>query len=84
MRVCATCAVTCFVLQRDATRYVRFKDHRDALRCIEALTPTDPEEADGEKDQRSNDLRFLPLSNYILKHLGLDTIPRTGEQQGET
>jgi len=26
--------------------YVRFKDHRDALRCIEALTPTDPEEAD--------------------------------------
>lgn len=26
--------------------YVRFKHHRDALRCIEALTPADPEEAD--------------------------------------
>lgn len=28
-----------------SARYVRFKDHRDALRCIEALTPSDPEEA---------------------------------------
>eukprot|EP00913_Durusdinium_trenchii_P033784 g31626.t2 len=26
--------------------YIRFKDHRDAVRCIEALTPTDPDEAD--------------------------------------
>lgn len=40
----------CLHVQRDATRYVRFKDHRDALRCIEALTPTDPEEA--EKDEK--------------------------------
>ena len=27
-------------------RYVRFKDHRDAGRCLEALTPGEPEEAD--------------------------------------
>jgi len=26
--------------------YIRFKNHRDAARCIEALTPTNPQEAD--------------------------------------
>ena len=33
-------------LEQTNEGYVRFKDHRDALRCIEALTPSDPEEAD--------------------------------------
>ncbi|CAJ1457331.1 unnamed protein product [Effrenium voratum] len=35
-----------FSLEPTNEGYVRFKHHRDALRCIEALTPTDPDEAD--------------------------------------
>eukprot|EP00931_Biecheleriopsis_adriatica_P101542 TRINITY_DN76659_c0_g1_i1.p1 TRINITY_DN76659_c0_g1~~TRINITY_DN76659_c0_g1_i1.p1 ORF type:complete len:867 (+),score=206.10 TRINITY_DN76659_c0_g1_i1:70-2601(+) len=35
-----------FSLEPISEGYVRFKDHKDAQRCIEALTPTDPEEAD--------------------------------------
>ena len=38
-----------FELAEQCGRYVRFKDHRDAVRCIEALTPTDPDEV-GEEE----------------------------------
>ncbi|CAK9044343.1 CUGBP Elav-like family member 4 (CELF-4) (Bruno-like protein 4) (CUG-BP- and ETR-3-like factor 4) (RNA-binding protein BRUNOL-4), partial [Durusdinium trenchii] len=35
-----------FSMEQVNEGYIRFKDHRDAVRCIEALTPTDPDEAD--------------------------------------
>ncbi|CAE7209494.1 PAB6 [Symbiodinium natans] len=35
-----------FAIEPTNEGYVRFKHHRDALRCIEALTPADPDEAD--------------------------------------
>eukprot|EP00933_Yihiella_yeosuensis_P071556 TRINITY_DN79764_c0_g1_i1.p1 TRINITY_DN79764_c0_g1~~TRINITY_DN79764_c0_g1_i1.p1 ORF type:complete len:876 (+),score=232.78 TRINITY_DN79764_c0_g1_i1:66-2693(+) len=38
--------VDAFTLEPTNEGYVRFKHHKDALRCIEALTPSDPEEAD--------------------------------------
>merc|ERR1719401_358627 len=35
-----------FTLEPATEGYVRFRHHRDALRCIEALTPTDSNDAD--------------------------------------